>query len=133
MNVFSNQPSVVSADRRAFGKTLEKQQIMKDTITENSGNSAGQVSSITILNELDIQLKVMNDKIDNVLNLLNLYMEFEEVVRSFILEDNPSLEKQLEAIKECKADIEPESITDDLENLVENAVYLMEQLKTKSL
>jgi len=102
---------------------------MKDTITENSGNSAGQVSSITILNELDVQLKIMNDKIDNVLNLLNLYMEFEEVVRSFILEDNPSLEKQLEA----KADIEPESITDDLENLVENAIYLMEQLKTESL
>jgi len=126
MNAFSDQPS-------AFSKTLEKQQIMKDTITENSGNSAGQVSSITILNELDVQLKIMNDKIDNVLNLLNLYMEFEEVVRSFILEDNPSLEKQLEAIEECKADIEPESITDDLENLVENAVYLMEQLKTESL
>jgi len=106
---------------------------MKDTTTENSGNSAGQVASISILNELDVQLKIMNDKIDNVLNLLNLYMEFEEVVRSFILEDNPSLEKQLEAIAECKADIEPESITDDLENLVENAVYLMEQLKNESL
>ncbi|MCD6151755.1 MAG: hypothetical protein J7J70_08930, partial [Deltaproteobacteria bacterium] len=69
MNAFSDQPS-------AFSKTLEKQQIMKDTITESSGNSAGQVSSITILNELDVQLKIMNDKIDNVLNLLNLYMEF---------------------------------------------------------
>jgi len=102
---------------------------MKDTITESSGNSAGQVSSITILNELDVQLKIMNDKIDNVLNLLNLYMEFEEVVRSFILDDNPSLEKQLESIEECRADIEPESITYDLENLVENAIYLMEQLK----
>ena len=106
---------------------------MNETTTNNSGNSAGQVSSLSILNELDIQLKVMNDRIDNVLNLLNLYMEFEEVVRSFILEDNPSLEKQLEAIEECKADIEPESITDDLENMIENAVYRMEQLKTESL
>ena len=108
------------------------QEIMNNTTTMRGGKSAGQVSPASILNEMDVQLKIMNDKIDNLLNLLNLYMEFEEVVRSFILEDNPSLEKQLEAIEECKADIEPESITDDLENLVENAVYLMEKLKTKS-
>ncbi len=106
---------------------------MNNNAINRGGNSAGQVTHVSILNELDVQLKIMNDKIDNVLNLLNLYMEFEEVVRSFILEDNPSLEKQLEAIEECKADIEPESITDDLENLVENAVYLMEKLKTESL
>ncbi len=104
---------------------------MNNNTMKKSENSAEDVSFVSILNELDVQLKIMNDKIDNVLNLLNLYMEFEEVVRSFILEDNPSLEKQLEAIEECKADIEPESITDDLENLVENAVYLMEKLKTE--
>lgn len=101
--------------------------------TGSSGNSVGKLSSLSILNELDVQLKMMNDTIDDVLNLLNLYMEFEEVVRSFILEDNPSLEKQLEAIAECKADIEPGSITDDMENLVEKAVSLMEQLKNQNL
>jgi len=106
---------------------------MNNVAINKSGSSADKALPLSILDELDIQLKIMNDKIDNILNLLNLYMEFEEVVRSFILEDNPSLEKQLEAIEECKADMEPEMSTDDLENMVENAVYLMEQLKTESL
>ena len=90
-----------------------------------------QFSPVPLLDQLDKQLKMMNDKIEDVLNLLDLYLEFEEVVRSFILEDNPSLEKQLEAIEEYKADVEPETITDDLGNLIENAVYLMEELKTE--
>ncbi len=105
------------------------QESMKNDSKTKVGKAANQLSAVSILHELDIQLKMMNDKIDDILNLLHLYVEFEEVVRSYILEDNPSLEKQLESIEECKADADPERITDDLENLVEKAVSLMEDLK----
>ena len=106
---------------------------MRSSSKGEAKKSANRLSAASVLHELDIQLKMMNDKIDDILNLLHLYLEFEEVVRSFILEDNPSLEKQLESIEECKADIEPERITDDLENLVEKAVSLMEQLKAMKI
>ena len=106
---------------------------MKNNKKSGVKKAVNQSSAISILHELDVQLKIMNDKIDDILNLLHLYMEFEEVVRSYILEDNPSLEKQLESIEECKADVEPERITDDLEILVEKAVSLMEQLKSMKL
>lgn len=105
---------------------------MTKNTRDSNRNAVDPLSPVPLLDQLDIQLKVMNDKIEDVLNLLNLYLEFEEVVRSFILEDNPSLEKQLEAIAECKADIETENITDDLGKLAENAIYLMEQLKTEN-
>ena len=109
------------------------QEIMKKNNKNRIKGTVNQSSAVSTLHELDVQLKMMNDKIDDILNLLHLYMEFEEVVRSFILEDNPSLEKQLESIEECKADVEPERITDDLENLVEKTVSLMERLKAMNL
>ena len=84
---------------------------------------------VAMLNELDLHLKTMNDKIENIVALLNLYFEFEEVVRSFILEDNPSLEKQLDAIEECKGDFEPEATTEDLAMLIEQSVTIIDRLK----
>jgi len=103
--------------------------IVKNNHKNGAKSAVNQSSAVPIIHELDVHLKMMNDKIDDILNLLHLYLEFEEVVRSYILEDNPSLEKQLESIEECKADVDPERITDDLESLVEKAVSLMEELK----
>ncbi len=84
---------------------------------------------VAMLDELDLHLKTMNDKVDNIVALLNLYFEFEDVVRSFILEDNPSLEKQLSAIEECKGDFEPEMTTEELAALIEQSVAIIDRLK----
>ena len=94
----------------------------------NSINSNGQLAPMSILKKLDNYLNLMDDKIDNVMTLLNLYLEFEEVIRSYVLEDHPSLEKQLEAIKECKNDVEFDEITEGLPMLLDQSVSIVDHL-----
>ncbi|MBN2331542.1 MAG: hypothetical protein JXO49_10540 [Deltaproteobacteria bacterium] len=105
--------------------------MMKGMVLPSSDDlSVGaSMSSLPLLAKLDSHLKTMNDRVEQLTALLNLYMEFEEVVRSFILDDNPSLEKQLEAIEECKGETDPEGAGEDLASLVEESVSVIEQLK----
>ncbi|MBN2232191.1 MAG: hypothetical protein JW781_05150 [Deltaproteobacteria bacterium] len=84
-----------------------------------------------LVRDLDYNLKQMHDRIDSVAALLGLYAEFEDVVRSFVLEDNPSLEKQLDAIEECRGEDDPELLLEELATLVDRAAGLIAALRER--
>ena len=91
-------------------------------------NSNGQLAPMSMLKKLDNYLNLMDDKIDNAMTLLNMYLELEEVIRSYVLKDHPSLEKQLEAIKECKNDVGLDGITEELPMLIDQSVSIIGHL-----
>jgi hypothetical protein len=86
-----------------------------------------------LVRDLDHSLKQIHDRIDSVAALLGLYAEFEEVVRSFVLEDNPSLEKQLEAIEECRGDDDPELLLEELGVLMDRSAGLIAALREREM